>query len=87
MMRRPDMNESIAEWFAARRKLDEDAVMYHIDTVPVSISFECHSCECRVSVPFGEADDGSGDIWSGWAGDVECPDCGEEVRLGEADWG
>ena len=78
------MNESIAEWFAARQKRDEEAVAYHIDEVPVSISFECPRC---VSVPFGDVDDGSGDIWSGWAGGGECPDCGEEVRLGDVDCG
>ena len=27
------MNESIAEWFAARQKRDEEAVAYHIDEV------------------------------------------------------
>lgn len=84
---RPTVDEIIAEWFAARRKHDDEAVTYRIDEVPVSISFDCPNCEYRVSVPFGDVDDGSGEIWSGWAGCVECPDCGEEVRLGEVDYG
>lgn len=61
-----------------------DRVDFHISVKPVSIEFECPYCHDEISISWRDITppDYWGDTWD----DVECPECGKTVRLGDYDY-
>lgn len=59
----------------------KERTYFYIKQRPVAISFTCPYCDEDVEIPWKEMDvpEYWGDDW----GPVECPECGEEVELGD----
>lgn len=64
--------------------MNTNGVEFHIDVKPISISFKCPHCGERVEVPWPSVDvpENWADDW-GW---VDCPNCSEEVKLGDYEY-
>ena len=59
-------------------------VDYTILSMPAFVSFECPHCHEDVEVSFEEVDYETG-YWED-GGFVNCPECGEEVALGDFEY-
>ncbi len=59
----------------------KERTYFYIKQRPVAISFTCPHCDAEVEIPWKGMDvpEYWGDDW----GPVECPECGEEVELGD----
>lgn len=69
----------LSEWEESKNTKTTD---YIIVSKPSYIVFECPYCKSRVKVPFAEVDYNT-DYWGDGAW-VDCPECCNEVELG--DW-
>lgn len=61
------------------------SVDFYINQRPVSISLECPHCHSELEIPWNHLDvpDYWGDDW----GTIVCPECGEDIELGDYDIG
>ena len=59
-------------------------VDFHINVKPVSIDFECPHCNYEIDISWDDlhVPEYWGDDW----GEVDCPECGKSVRLGDYDY-
>ncbi|MBR3972904.1 MAG: hypothetical protein IKJ99_02990 [Oscillospiraceae bacterium] len=59
-------------------------VDFHIEVKPISISFKCPHCGVLVEVSWHSVDvpETWGDDW----GYVDCPNCSQEVKLGDFEY-
>ena len=57
---------------------------FTINSQPVDITFCCPHCEWHVTISFSDIDEPRS--WSDDWGSVDCPHCGEEVRLGDFEY-
>lgn len=57
---------------------------FHISAAPVSIELECPFCHEKIEIPWKDLNPPEywGDRWD----DVECPECGKEIELGDYDY-
>lgn len=57
---------------------------FTIEAVPTNIRFLCPNCRAHVTIPWGDLDvpEYWGDDW----GQVDCPDCGAAVELGDYEY-
>lgn len=58
-----------------------EGTWFHIDTKVVSISLDCPHCGDRIT-----KDVDVPESWSDDWGEVECPECGETIKLGEYEY-
>ena len=61
-----------------------EGTWFHIDTKVVSISLDCPHCGDHITIPWKDVD--VPESWSDDWGEIECPECGETVKLGEYEY-
>lgn len=61
-----------------------EGTWFHIDTKVVSISLDCPHCEERITIPWKNVD--VPESWSDDWGEIECPECGKTIKLGDYEY-